>query len=121
MGFRGRSVVATWPLAAGDTARCFPASRLIALASWAYGTTATAAAASAEAGLVATTSGARGEPATTSRARGVTAELFLAAGLRELVASVPTTTTSGLMATAATVPLEVAVIATASGERGRPR
>ena len=88
MGFRGRSVVATWSLTAGNKASCCPTSRLIATASWAYGATATAATASAEAGLVATASGACGEPAATTRARGAIAELFLAAGLRELVPGV---------------------------------
>ena len=69
MGFRGRSIVTTWSMAAGDKASCYPASMLIVTASWAYGATVTAAAASAEDGLVATVSGARGESATTSQAR----------------------------------------------------
>ena len=88
MTFWGRSVVATWSLAAGDKARCCPASRLIATASWAYGPTAKAVAASPEAGLVATASGARGEPTTTSWARGVIAEVSPAAVFRELVPGV---------------------------------
>ena len=85
-----------------------------------------------KAGLVATASRARGE--TTSRARGVITELSPAAGLRELVLGVrshsngvswspvfvPTAMALGLVATAAMVSPEAAVIVTASGERGRP-
>ena len=89
MTFRGRSVVASWSLAAGDKVSGCPASRLIATASWTYGATATAAATPPRGGSCHDgVRGAREEPATTCRARSVIAELSPAARLRELVPGV---------------------------------
>ena len=118
MGFRGRSIVTTWSMAAGDKASCYPASMLIVTASWAYGATVTAAAASAEDGLVATVSGARGESATTSQARRYCRTVpdgRVVPGVRAH--------NDGVWARGDSCDdaPEAAVIAAASGEQGRPR